>query len=73
MSYVRDDIKFVLTNYGKEEGLKHGLLGIFKYFTVSDDGVMYTMDVNPKDLKDINGSHTTVSNTPNGNKNIIQK
>jgi hypothetical protein len=73
MSYVRDDIKFVLTNYGKEQGLKHGFLNIFKYFTVSDDGVIYTMEVEPTDLNDINGLHTTSSKIPNGNKNIIQK
>jgi len=76
MAYVETDInnvKFVLTKYGKEQGLKHGLLNVIKYFTVSDDGLIYTMDVNPSNLKDINGSHTTSSNLPNGNKNVIKK
>lgn len=73
MAYVREDIKFVLTNRGKEEAYKHGLSKIFKYFTVSDDGFMYTLDVKPTDLTDVNGSHTTSTNIISGNNNNIQK
>ena len=59
MAYVNDDIKFTLTTYGKEEGLKRGLLSIMKYFTIHDSGVVYTLNVQPNNLLDVNGSHQT--------------
>jgi hypothetical protein len=65
MSYVNtnsNEIQFTLTKVGKELGLKHGLLNVIKYFTVSDAGVIYTMDVEPTKLQDINGNHTTSTN-----------
>ena len=74
MAYVEtDNIKFVLTKYGKEQGLKHGLLNVIKYFTVSDEGVIYTMDNEPNKFPDVNGSHQTSSNIASSNKNLIQK
>ncbi len=72
MAYVEtDNIKTVLTKYGKEEGLKHGFLNVIKYFTLSDDGVVYTLNEQPTNLKDINGSHTTSTNLSSCNKNRI--
>lgn len=74
MSYVNtDNIKLVLTNYGKEQGFKHGLSNVIKYFTVSDDGLIYSMEVGPENLKDINGSHQTSTNIPSGSQNTILK
>ena len=74
MAYVETDkLKFVLTRYGKEQGLKHGLLNVIKYFTISDDGVIYTMNVQPDKLTDINGSHQTSTNITISDKNVIQK
>jgi hypothetical protein len=74
MAYVEtDNIKFVLTKYGKEQGLKHGLLNVIKYFTVSDEGVIYTMNVSPDKFPDINGSHQTSTSIPSSNKSIIKK
>jgi hypothetical protein len=73
MAYVEtDNIKFVLTTYGKEQGLKRGLLNVMKYFTVSDDGVIYTMNVQPDNFLDVNGSHGTSTNVSICNKNIIE-
>jgi hypothetical protein len=73
MAYVTtDNIKFTLTNYGKEEGLKRGLLDVMKYFTVEDSGVIYTLNVQPDHLPDVNGSHGSSTNLPIGNKNIIK-
>jgi hypothetical protein len=73
MAYVEtSNIKFVLTNYGKEEGLKRGLLNVMRYFTVSDNGVIYTMNVQPTNLLDVNGSHGTSTNVTVYNKNIIE-
>ena len=67
-----DNVKFVLTSYGKEQGFKHGLLNVMKYFTVSDDGVMYTINVQPDSLNDINGCHTTSTNIASCSKNTIE-
>ena len=71
-SVETDSIKFVLTNYGKEQGLKHGLLNVIKYFTVNDDKVIYTINVNPNTLQDINGSHQTSTNKVSCTKNTIE-
>lgn len=79
MAYIENDtiyidgVKFVLTDYGKQQGFKHGLLNIIKYFTVSDDGIIYTSDTSPNQLKDVNGSHLTSTNIPSGSINIINK
>jgi len=74
MGYVEtNDIKFVLTNYGKEQSLKYGLSNVIKYFSVSDDGVIYTMYEEPNKLLDVNGSHKTSTNITSCNKNLIQK
>tara|TARA_R110002012_G_C11433814_1_gene589735 strand:+ start:360 stop:584 length:225 start_codon:yes stop_codon:yes gene_type:complete len=74
MGYVEtDNIKFVLTNYGKEQTLKYGLSNVIKYFSVSDDGVIYTMYEEPNKLLDVNGSHQTSTNITSCNKNLIQK
>jgi hypothetical protein len=73
MAYVEtNNIKFTLTTYGKEEGLKRGLLDVMKYFTVSDNGVIYTMNVQPKNLLDVNGSHGASTNVSICDKNIIE-
>lgn len=73
MAYVEtNNIKFTLTTYGKEEGLKRGLLNVMRYFTVSDNGVIYTMNVQPKNLLDINGSHESSTNVSICDKNIIE-
>lgn len=69
MAYVENSdnqMKFVLTSRGKELMFEHGLLNILKYFSVSDGGVIYTMDVEPNKLKDINGSHTNSTNVSTG-------
>jgi hypothetical protein len=74
MAYVEtNNIKFVLTKYGKEQSFERGLFNVLKYFTISDDGVIYTLNVEPENLPDINGSHQTSTNTPTSNKNIIDK
>jgi hypothetical protein len=77
MAYITeentDNIKLVLTNYGKEQAFKTGLLNVIKYFTISDDGLIYTMDVKPTEFIDMNGLHKTSSNISSGNKNNIQK
>jgi hypothetical protein len=58
-----DNIKFVLTDRGKMTLLRGGLNNLIKYFSVHDDEVIYTIDVNPK-VVDINGSKedTTFNN-----------
>jgi len=75
MAYLEtnNQIKFVLTKAGKEIGLKDGFLNVFKYFTVSDKGVIYTMDVQPDKFTDLNGSHSTSTNIPNGTSIIIDE
>ena len=74
MAYVKNDtVKFVLTEYGKKEGLKRGYLNVIKYFTVSDDGLIYTSNTTPNQLKDVNGSHLTSTNDTSGSINIIKK
>lgn len=73
MAYVEtDNVKFVLTKYGKEQGFKHGLLNVIKYFTVSDDGVIYTINKQPNSLNDINGCHTTSTSIASCSKNTIE-
>jgi len=65
MAYVdteNNEMKLTLTNRGKEMGLKHGLLNVIKYFSIGDSGVIYTMDVEPTKLKDVNGNHSTSTN-----------
>ena len=73
MAYVNNDIKFTLTTYGKEEGLKRGLLSIMKYFTIHDSGVIYTLDVQPNNLLDVNGSHQTSTKVSDCDNNKIIK
>lgn len=73
MAYVDKKMKFVLTNYGKEQVFKKGIINTLKYFTISDDGVNYTIDVEPNNLLDISGSHDTSTNNNSINKNIIKK
>lgn len=51
------ELKLVLTNWGKEEALKYGILKQIKYFSVNDSGVLYTQDVLPDKLKDYSGYH----------------
>jgi hypothetical protein len=69
MAYVPTDdptMKIVLTNSGKEIGFKEGFLNIFKYFTISDSAIIYTLDVNPDSLPNVNGSHEKSTNRPSG-------
>lgn len=73
MAFVDEEVKFVLTNYGKEKGFERGFLNLFKYFSISDDGVRYTSDVEPKKLRDISGTHSTSTNVVGPNKNHIIK
>jgi hypothetical protein len=78
MAYVETGdkkLKFVLTTKGKEEGLREGFLNIFKYFTVGDSQVIYTLESSPNNLIDINGSHETSTNVSScpSNNNIINK
>ena len=74
MAYVETSgLKFVLTNSGKEEGLTHGFVNIFKYFTIGDSATIYTLETKPNDLLDINGSHGTSTNRPIGRNNNIIK
>jgi hypothetical protein len=78
MAYVETGdkkLKFVLTTKGKEEGFDKGFLNIFKYFTVGDSGFIYTLDVGPDNLLDINGLHETSTNLSScpSNNNIINK
>lgn len=73
MAYVDKKMKFVLTNYGKEQILKKGVTKTIKYFTLSDDGVNYTLDFEPDNLLDVSGSHESSTNLNSVNKNIIKK
>lgn len=76
MSYVEsnnNEMKFVLTKQGKEMGLRYGLINVLKYFSVSDVGVNYTMDVEPEKIPDINGSHNNSTNVKSCSKYKINK
>lgn len=58
MAYTQtnsNEMKFVLTNAGKKLAFEQGLSNIIKYFSLCDDDVIYTMDVEPDKLKAING------------------
>jgi hypothetical protein len=63
------DVKLVLTNRGKRALLSDGLNTLIKYFSIHDDEVIYTIDVNPRIL-DINGSKEDA--TLNNNTNYKQ-
>ena len=52
-----DDVRLTLTDYGKSKFLNEGYRDTFKYFSLSDDGVIYWLDISPEGVLDITGSH----------------
>jgi len=66
------EVKLVLTNWGKEEALKYGIIKQIKYFSVNDSGILYTPDVTPSKLKDYSGSHDTSTGLINNCKYKIR-
>ena len=59
-------VKLTLTNVGKKSGFEVGFLNIFKYFTISDSDIIYTLDVSPNNLPDVNGEHETSTGVSSG-------
>jgi len=64
---INSKVKLVLTKYGKEK-LIEGKLN-FKYFSFSDDGVNYELNVEPNEVIDTQGDVNTT--LYNGNKSPI--
>lgn len=64
MSFIggdNDTIKFVLTPYGKTTLTQKGLANINMYYTLFDDEVIYTVNVFPTLISDINGVENKIS------------
>lgn len=51
------DVKLILTPYGKTKFLTNGFKETFKYFSFSDDDVIYYLCVEPQGILEITGSH----------------
>tara|TARA_R110001592_G_scaffold317875_6_gene594869 strand:+ start:589 stop:822 length:234 start_codon:yes stop_codon:yes gene_type:complete len=51
------EVRLTLTDYGKTEFYGKGLNDTFRYFSFSDDGVIYHLCVEPQGILDITGSH----------------
>jgi hypothetical protein len=52
-----DEVRLILTNYGKTKFLSNGVVDTFKYFSFSDDDVLYHLCVEPQGILEITGSH----------------
>ena len=64
MSFIggdKDAIKFVLTPYGKKTLAEKGLANSKMYYTLFDDEVIYTVNVFPTLISDINGVENKIS------------
>lgn len=51
------EVKLILTPYGKTKFLSNGSNETFKYFSFSDDDVLYHLCVEPQGVLEITGSH----------------
>ena len=52
-----NEVRLVLTQYGKKEFLSNGVDRTFRFFSFSDDNVLYDLCVEPQGVLDITGSH----------------
>ena len=52
-----DEVKLILTPYGKTKFLSNGFKDTFRYFSFSDDTVIYHLCVEPQGILEITGSH----------------
>lgn len=62
-----NNVRLTFTDYGKIKFLTEGYKNTFKYFSLSDDGVIYTLSVLPDGILDITGTHKS-STFKNGGK-----
>lgn len=51
------EVKLILTPYGKTKFYTKGFKDTFRYFSFSDDGVIYHLCVEPQGILKITGSH----------------
>jgi len=61
-----NEVKLILTPYGKSKFLGNGYRDSFKYFSLSDDNIIYHLCVEPQGILEITGSHksSTTKNEP---------
>lgn len=52
-----DEVQLNLTTYGKMKFLNKGFRDTFRYFSFSDDDVLYHLCVEPQGILEITGSH----------------
>lgn len=52
-----DEVRLILTPYGKTKFLTDGLEETFSHFSFSDDDVLYHLCVEPQGILEITGSH----------------
>jgi hypothetical protein len=67
-----DEVKLTLTPHGKIEFLTKGFKDTFRYFSFSDDDVLYHLCVEPQGVLDIRGSHksSTTKSEPRYKVNV---
>ena len=52
-----NEVKLILTPYGKTKFLTKGFKDTFRYFSFSDDDIIYHLCVEPQGVLEITGSH----------------
>jgi hypothetical protein len=55
--FENNEVRLTFTDYGKEKFFNDGYKDTFTYFSLSDDNVIYHLDVEPSYIFDINGYH----------------
>jgi hypothetical protein len=69
-----DEVRLTLTPYGKTKFLSNGVMDTFKYFSFSDDDIIYHLCVEPQGILEITGSHksSTTKKEPKYKVKVIE-
>jgi hypothetical protein len=57
LSKNTNEVRLILTPYGKVQFYSKGVKDTFRYFSFSDDDVLYHLCVEPQGILEITGSH----------------
>lgn len=57
LSKDTNEVKLTLTPYGKVKFYSKGFKDTFRYFSFSDDDIIYNLCVEPQGILEITGSH----------------
>lgn len=63
MAFVNNEIKCVLTTYGKKTLIRKGITNMKIYYTFFDDSIIYTLNAYPNLIPDTNGTGNNISET----------